>query len=312
MPIYPNARYRPLDRTQKQAPMASHDLVILHTMVGNLTGTNAYFMANGWTGTESHFGVGGPWGDNRDGEIIQWQDTRYRADAQLEGNHRAISIETGDNAPASAADVKPWTPAQLAALVDIITWCCKTYDIPPVLVPDSKPGRRGIAYHRQGCEHSRGVGAVAGFLVPGGERWSNAVGKECPGPQRIAQIPGIVARVKARLGAELPAKQEADKMSFKDTHKLTAADVRAFGRTDLKVGQEKSFGELMRFPPATERLRRELSAQVGALSGMVTAVLKSVEEGGGLTAEQAAEAAREGARAALAELGDLLDGDDDE
>lgn len=184
--------------------MARHDIVCLHTMVGYLTSTDAMFRRGGWSGTESHFGVGGKWGGDvakdYDGEVFQWQDTGWRADANLDGNPRIISIETADNAPNLVRDIQPWTPKQLDAIVKIIVWACKTHDIPAVLIPDSKPGRRGIGYHRQGCEHSSGVGKVPGFLVAGGERWSSSLGKECPGPQRIAQIKAIIIpRVQAAL-----------------------------------------------------------------------------------------------------------------
>lgn len=201
MTTYPGAKYRPLASEQTQPRMARHDIVCLHTMAGYLTGTDRMFRANGWGGTESHFGVGGKWGDGRDGEVIQWQDTEFSADANFEGNRRIVSIETGDNAPDRPSQIEPWTPKQLDAIVAITAWACKRYDIPAVLIPDSKPGRRGIGYHRLGCEHSGGT-HPAGFLQPGGERWSTSLGKECPGPKRIAQIPGIVARVKAVLAGK--------------------------------------------------------------------------------------------------------------
>lgn len=206
MTTYPGAKFRPLAAEQGQPRMARHDIVCLHTMVGNLSSTDRMFRANGWGGTESHFGVGGKWGDGLDGVVYQWQDTEFQADANLEGNRRIISIETGDNAPQRPSDIEPWTAKQQDAIVAITAWACKKYDIPAVLIPDSKPGRRGIGYHRLGCQHSGGT-HPAGFLQVGGEEWSSSVGKECPTPARIAQIPGIVARVKAVLAGKT---QEAD------------------------------------------------------------------------------------------------------
>lgn len=105
--------------------------------------------------------------------------------------------------------------------------------------------------------------------------------------------------------------QEEDDVSFSDKHKLTDADVRAYGTADNKVGDTKSFDEILRFPPSVARLRREMTAQIGALTATVNAVLAAVQQGGGLTAEQATEAARVGAQEALDRLGDALDGDDD-
>lgn len=51
---------------------------------------------------------------------------------------------------------------------------------------------------------------------------------------------------------------------------------------------------------------RGLAAQVGAQSGLITALTAAVKAGGGLTAEQATAAAEAGARAALDQLADAL------
>jgi DNA-directed RNA polymerase subunit F len=152
-------------------------------MVGYLFSTDLMFMRDGFTGVESHFGVGGIWGSDKvrglDGVAYQWQDLAFRADANLEGNHRVISIETADNAPKFAKDIVRWTPNQADKIVDLIATLCKLYNIPAKLIPDTKPGRRGLAYHAQG---------IAPNLVPGGEKWSAARGKECPGDVRIKQF----------------------------------------------------------------------------------------------------------------------------
>ena len=108
------------------------------------------------------------------------------------------------------------------------------------------------------------------------------------------------ARVKQ--AANKIRKQKEDDVSFADKHKLTDADIRAYDQASLKVGQTKSYDELIRFPPATERLRREMTAQIGALTRMVSALADALKAEGSLTAEQASTAAIEGARAALAEL----------
>jgi hypothetical protein len=156
-------------------------------MVGYLKSTDTMFKKNGYGGTESHFGVGGIWGSdlpaNLDGVVYQWQDLDYRADANLEGNHRLISIETADNAPQFAKDILPWTPKQVDAIIRLVTELCRKYDIPPVLIPDSKSTRRGIGYHAQGIPPN---------LVSGGERWSKANGKECPAARRILQIKQVI------------------------------------------------------------------------------------------------------------------------
>jgi hypothetical protein len=203
---YPGALWRPLG-DQTEPSMDGHDIICLHTMVGYLTSTDAMFKQNGYGGTESHFGIGGKWGGDLakgyDGKVFQWQDLNHTADANLNGNHHVISIETADNAPQSASNLAAWTSAQKDAIVDLVVWLCRKYSIPPILVKDSKPGRRGIAYHHQGIEHSDGVDSHPGWLVSGGERWSSVVGKECPGNARIKQLrEEIIPRVQDILNGD--------------------------------------------------------------------------------------------------------------
>ena len=172
--------------------MEAHDVVCVHTMVGFLAGTESMFHQDGWSGTESHFGVGGPADGALDGTVYQWVDTDDQADANLQGNHRLISIETSDGGD----ETNPWSDAQLDAITSLVVWACRTHDIPAELIADSAPGRRGIGYHRQGIDPWR---------VAGGEKWSNANGKVCPGDVRIAQLVDVVVpRVQARVGGSGP------------------------------------------------------------------------------------------------------------
>lgn len=167
-------------------------------MVGYLFTTEEMFDNDGFFGTESHFGVGGKWGADKardlDGVVWQFQDTDFEADANLEGAHHVISIETADNAPELPEDILLWTPKQVESIVDLIAELCAKYDIPPVLIPDTKPGRRGLAYHAQGCTPN---------IVHGGERWSLSAGKVCPGPARIRQFKNvIIPAVQAKLNPQ--------------------------------------------------------------------------------------------------------------
>lgn len=263
---YPGAAFRALGK-QTEPTMTAHDVVCVHTMVGYLKTTERYFATGngpGYDGTESHYGIGGKWGadatDGLDGVVWQWQDRGHEADANGEGGRRIISIETADNAPKSAADIAAWSAKQITALVNLIAWECSlaahakcpstwtcrkgvTWEgikvaIPPVLVPDSKPTRRGLAVHRQGIEHSKGVGAVTGWLVKGGERWSSSRGKECPGDRRVKQftevvIPAVQDRIRAQAQPAAPAPtakpaaapdpwEELAKMDAKEREKLVA------------------------------------------------------------------------------------------
>lgn len=197
--------------------MSAHDIICVHTMVGYLKSTDSMFRSGGYSGTESHFGVGGRWGADADagldGRAYQWQDTVYEADANLDGHWHVISIETADNAPSRVEDIAEWTPRQCTTIARIIAWACDVYDIPAVLIPDTRRGRRGIAYHRQGCEHSDGIGSHPGWLVSGGERWSGAVGKGCPGPRRIRQLSDvIIPMVREILNPSTPEAPVADEI----------------------------------------------------------------------------------------------------
>lgn len=202
----PGAAWKPLPRGFT-TPMTGHDIICEHTMVGSLAGTDGYF--RGLTnGVNSHYGTGGL------GEIWQWGDTRFRSGANLNGNPNVISIENADMGPGFPAwntrdgnAVPAFTPAQIEANARILAWessrqahaacppnwSCHKHGIPLELIPDAKPGRRGIGYHRQG---------VPGYMAPGAVKWSSATGKVCPGDRRIAQIPQIIARARQIVAAE--------------------------------------------------------------------------------------------------------------
>ena len=218
--------WRPLG-PQTQPRMGAHDIFCLHTMVGSLLGTDAYFKQNGYGGTESHWGVGDT------GRVFQWQDITHTADANLDGKYRVLSVETSDYGESfgswntsDASQVPPWTDAQCEALAALMEWACRKsthaecppsflchqQGIPLEAIPDTKPGRRGIGWHRQGVDSSPLY--QHGYRVLGGERWSTATGKVCPGSRRIAQIPGIIARARvlASPAPVAPPVQEDDDM----------------------------------------------------------------------------------------------------
>jgi peptidoglycan hydrolase-like protein with peptidoglycan-binding domain len=218
--LYPHAQYRPLG-PQIQPRMTRYDIVCLHTMVGSLSGTDSYFRQSGYGGSESHFGVGG------NGTAYQWQDCRYTADANYRGSYRIISIETADIGPEfpkwntnDGRAVPAWTTQQVDAIAAIIAWCHKTYRIPLELIPDSKNTRKGVGYHRQG---------VQGYMVGGGEQWSTARGKVCPGDRRIAQIPTVISRAKQLIsGKHIPTPTpNGRRLLFLTSPMMVGDDVRA-------------------------------------------------------------------------------------
>jgi len=186
----PHATWDPLG-SQTEPRMSAHDIVCLHTMAGSFANTNIMFHENGFGGTESHFGIAG------DGTARQWQDLDYTADANYDGNHHVISIETADKGETfpswTGSDVPPWTDAQLDKIIKIVSWCCDFYSIPRTIIPNTKPGNRGIAYHRQGIPGNFPPPYTG--IVPGGELWTDpdtGFGKACPGDRRIRQIETII------------------------------------------------------------------------------------------------------------------------
>lgn len=186
MSRYPSAVWKPIRGTSTAA--LRKDILCFHTAVGYLGSTWNYFNRDD-VGVYSHGCIGGIWGGdaaaNLDGVAWQMADTNYRAAANLDGNYRIISWETADNA---ARPIQPWTSKQCAKIVEIMVDANRLDGIPLVLVPDSKPGRRGVAYHRLGCDPYR---------VAGGELWSGAYGKDCPTDPRIKQLPGLLDQARA-------------------------------------------------------------------------------------------------------------------
>ena len=188
----PGAVWRPMPGSST-ARIGSYDIFCLHTMVGSLDGTDNYFRTSA-SGTNSHFGVGG------DGTIYQWVDTAYRSGANYNGNYHIVSVETADMGapfgPWGGTDVPAWTAAQIDGLGRIARWVRDTHGIPLTQIPDAKPGRRGVGYHRLG---------VPGYMLAGAEQWSTAQGKVCPGDRRISQVPQVIARAQ---GEDMPLTQQ--------------------------------------------------------------------------------------------------------
>lgn len=162
--ICPFAIWRPLPEATSQ-PAIIPRVVIFHTMVGSLAGTERHFRDN--TGVESHFGVGGPTdGAALDGALWQWMDLGREADANLDANAFAISVETSDGGDPS----RPWSPKQLATLVRLGNWLADRFNIPRRQCPAWD--RSGFGWHVM-------------FGAP--SHWT-PVAKTCPGPVRIQQL----------------------------------------------------------------------------------------------------------------------------
>lgn len=169
-----------------RTPMTRYDIFCIHTIVGHDPAHAAHF-SNG-----------------ADGFATQSRDTKYRSAANLEGNPRVIASENEDmGAPFpnwGGSDVPPLTEEQIQANAEELAWAHKTHGIPLQLCPDSRPGSRGLAYHRQGIDGNFGPFRFRG-RVPGGEVWTLSPGKVCPGDNRIAQLPEILERAKRIVNA---------------------------------------------------------------------------------------------------------------
>lgn len=184
--------------------MSRYDIVCIHTIVGRAPAHAAHFSTDGA------------------GNIYQSRDTAYRSAANLNGNHRIIAIENEDMGPhfpkwntGDGHAVPAFTDAQLTAIAKILAWAHKTHGVPLQLCPNSKPGSRGLAYHRQGIDGNFGPYKYPG-RVAGGEVWTSARGKVCPGDRRIAQLPEILNRAKRIVNGENPEGDWFDMASKKD------------------------------------------------------------------------------------------------
>jgi hypothetical protein len=182
MAVYPGAVYKPTTFGGR-TPRNLQGRGILHVAVSGARSL-APWNQNTWHMYVAH-----------DGYCEQYVDSAFRAYASGTANDDAFQIETAGGLGSSAVlNAERWTPAAAERLADIMAWLNTVDGTPLQPLPDSLPVRRGWGPHRLGIQHSRGVGAVPGWLMPGGERWSSAVGKECPGNAKVAQIPALIAR----------------------------------------------------------------------------------------------------------------------
>jgi hypothetical protein len=129
----------------------------------------AWYYFRDSTGIESHFIVRGAPSGSADGHVWQLMDTGRQADANLNANAFAISIETEDNGD---PDDFPWSRAQLESL----RWLhAKLRAVHPTI-----PRRR--------CPRPSGGGLGYHSMWGAPSAWTPVVGKTCPGrPVRVRQ-----------------------------------------------------------------------------------------------------------------------------
>lgn len=185
MALYPNARILLLPENKTQSAIKPTQ-VILHSAVDGGGPSSLYkFFASTTVGVESHFFV--QW----DGTVEQYMDTTVRADCNYKANPRAISIETEDDGDPNSRE---WSPAQLRAINELLTWCNRVHGIP--MKQCETWASPGIGYHT---------------LFP--SHWTPYRGKTCPGTIRKEQFPWIVL---AAANVPLVRPQATAKVSGRD------------------------------------------------------------------------------------------------
>ena len=178
--------------------------IILHVAASETDSLHGWF-SNPSARASSHFYV------RRDGTVEQYVSLKDRSWAQQHGNDRLISIET------QGMGSGEWTAAQVASLARLCNELAAKYGFPLRQMTSSKVTEKGIGYH------ALGVAVTAeqlkkGVSQTGGELWSSARGKVCPGPERIVQIPAII---KQATGASAPSKKTTVKKVAKTVSKWT-------------------------------------------------------------------------------------------
>ena len=141
-------------------PRITPTTIIDHSIVGSALGAWYYFRDQ--TGIESHFIVRGRPSSSADGHIWQLMDTGRQADANLNANAFAISIETEDNGD---PDDFPWSRAQLASL----RWLHAKLRAVHSTIP------------RRRCPSPRGGGLGYHSMWGAPSAWTPVAGKTCPG-----------------------------------------------------------------------------------------------------------------------------------
>lgn len=202
MPIYPKAVYKRPPGMTVGAKRKKTDAAILHVDAGGVRDLYGWWNNPDSKSNGSHFQVA------YDGTVFQYADTDLLVYTSGSGSQRSVGIETQGKAAG------PWTPEQLKAIDELLDWLCRIYDLPRRLMTSSKASERGIGYHLLGVPGNPAQKAT-GVSQTGGQLWSSSVGKVCPGPDRVKQMPGIITR--------LNNTEEDDMFTDKDREALTAA-----------------------------------------------------------------------------------------
>lgn len=244
------AKARPIKRnyTRKNT---TKDCVLLHTTASaSATSMHGWF-SNPNAQASSHFHV------DFAGNIEQYIDSAHMSWANSAANPRSITVETQGTGSES------WTNAQIVAIVKIIQWARSVHKgIPLRQMTSSARSQKGIGWHRLGVN---GNFPRSGILRGrqqrgGGQIWSSAYGKVCPGSKRIQQIPGIIRQAGGTSTASTQPKDWFDMATEAQLRKI----VREENRLSSWAYKGKNDNwDAYAYQRETYRLLEDLAATVG-------------------------------------------------
>ena len=165
MAIFSKAIWKgPLPTTNFSASGGSKIGAVVHVIVGSAQSAIGEFLSNG-AELSAHFVV------DFDGTIYQMLDTDYCCYAQANGNYPPTAYIAIEFAGTPAT---PMTQSQVLSGASILAWAAVTHDFP--LQPLVEHGTPGVTTH----SHPDGSADPS---------WGDHA---CPGPLRLAQVPGMV------------------------------------------------------------------------------------------------------------------------
>lgn len=204
----PGALRVPISTKNYTRTITKKNILLLHIAVTEAASLRGWF-ENPSANASSHFYI------RRDGTIEQYIDTDHMSWANGSANPRSITCESQGMANGQ------WTTAQCKSFVAIAVFAHKYHGIKLQAMRNSKTSSVGVGYHMLGVAASAAQ-KRAGISQTGGQLWSSSVGKICPGPDRIPQIPGIIAEASGTK--VIPTITPKPKPTVKVTHPKHSKD----------------------------------------------------------------------------------------
>lgn len=277
----PWANHRPVCNYTNQTRSRT-DGVVLHVTAAPHAASQFGWFNTPQSGVSAHYHVAA------DGMLEQYVDADLTAWAQCAGDARLISIETQGGASGR------WTAPQAATLARLISELAAHYNFPISAMNSSKTDERGIGYHALGVAATRAQ-RRAGISQTGGELWSRAVGKVCPGAERITQLPEIIAALR---GCSPRSPQAAQLEGMEND--MTSEQAQQLADINWLVGNSLA-------PAAgrTEQRTEEIVNSTRAMSAQLTALaasVKALSEAQGLDPSQVAKSIDAAVANALSDL----------